>query len=617
MSNNTDDPKPKSGKDGASPLWPEKTRGLNFFSVDHNLHRFLLRHTPALLQNEKQLLEDLGYFCSTTLDEQAEYSDRIHPPVLKQEVVDQIHPDERRGYLYLNQQYQDAQQELYRRGLLAKCFPPNGPESHMLPFVGQYLAAHSDIATSCPFAMTHPVAFVLLHYAPAPLRKKYLPELLRTDGATAVGGTWATEKHSGSDLGNTKTKAFKQADGSFRLKGHSWFTSAIGFKKFLTIKTARPEGASEGNKGLGLYVVPSHIDDGWSIRNDYDVTHLKEKLGTRGLPTGEVKLEGTLCHEIAPAGQGLKVMMEALGCSRVHNAMGSAGIMHRAYLEALCWTSHRAPFGTRLIEQPMVQKRLVDMMAEWMAGSALAFKAAQCFDEAVQDPNTKSWSRIVTALAKFKTAEQAVWCADKALTLVGGNGFTEEYPTARQYRDAMVTKVWEGPEQIQALELMRMIGSDPANAQLFTDKLAEIAEGLSAAMSEEKSHIITMNGNIQAQFVALAAKPAKAVEVADDFLRDMADILAYALLCDEAAWELTQFNDQKKLLVARHYYERTFERKIGPGVTYAPLRKHFNDIVLLPRLVPGRHGCCSTRPLTAAPRHRRATRDTRPSRKPG
>jgi acyl-CoA dehydrogenase len=422
----------------------------------------------------------------------------------------------------------------------------------MLPFIGQYLVSHSDVSTGCPFAMTHPVAYVLAHYAPESLRQKYLPELLRTDGATAVGGTWATEKHSGSDIGNTTTKVTKHRDGHHRLQGHNWFTSAIGFRRFLTLKTARPEAAPGGSKGLGLYLVPSHIDDDWSIPNEYNVTHLKDKLGTRGLPTGEVTLDGTLCHEIVPAGQGVKIMMEALGCSRVHNAMGSAGIMHRALLESLCWTSHRAPFGKRLIEQPMIQKRLVDIMTEWMAGSALAFHAAHGFDEAVHDPSQKPWVRIVTALAKFKTAEQAVWCADKALTLIGGNGYTEEYPTARQYRDAMVTKVWEGPEQIQALELMRMIGSSPADTQLFMDKLAEIAPELPDAMGGEKDHLRTLNEKLQAQFKILAANPAVATETADDFLRDMANILAYAFLCDEAAWEVTHCNDQKKLLVARH-----------------------------------------------------------------
>lgn len=565
-------------KDGApSPLWPERTRGLNFFRVDHNLQRFLTRYYPVLMQNEEKRLEDLGKFCSTELDDQAEYSDRIHPPVLTQEVVDRIRPDERRGHVYLNERYKDTQQELYRRELLAKCFGPENKESHMLPFIGQYLVSHSDVSTGCPFAMTHPVAYVLAHYAPEFLRQKYLPELLRTDGATAVGGTWATEKHSGSDIGNTTTKVTKHRDGHHRLHGHNWFTSAIGFRKFLTLKTARPEAAPGGSKGLGLYLVPSHIDDDWSIPNEYNVTHLKDKLGTRGLPTGEVTLDGTLCHEIVPAGQGVKIMMEALGCSRVHNAMGSAGIMHRALLESLCWTSHRAPFGKRLIEQPMIQKRLVDIMTEWMAGSALAFHAAHGFDEVVHDPSQKPWVRIVTALAKFKTAEQAVWCADKALTLIGGNGYTEEYPTARQYRDAMVTKVWEGPEQIQALELMRMIGSSPADSQLFMDKLAEIAPELPDAMGE-KDHLRTLNGKLQAQFKILAANPAGATETADDFLRDMANILAYAFLCDEAAWEVTHCNDQQKLLVARHYYVRTFEHCIGPAPTYDPLRTHFDSI---------------------------------------
>lgn len=562
-----------------SPVWPERTRGLNFFSVDYNLQRFLTRHNPVLMQNDGVRLEDLGKFCSTKLDEQAEYSDRIHPPILKQEVVDLIRPDERRSYIYLNERYKDSQQELYRRELLAKCFAPGTKESHMLPFIGQYLVSHSDVSTGCPFAMTHPVAYVLAHCAPEFLRQKYLPELLRTDGATAVGGTWATEKHSGSDIGNTTTKVTKHSDGHYRLQGHNWFTSAIGFNRFLAIKTARPDGAPSGSKGLGLYLVPSHIDDDWKIPNEYHVKHLKDKLGTRGLPTGEVKLDGTLCYEIVPAGQGLKIMMEALGCSRIHNAMGSAGIMHRALLESLCWTSHRAPFGKRLIEQPIIQKRLTDIMTEWMAGSALAFQAAHCFDEAVHDPSQKPWGRIVTALAKFKTAEQAVWCADKALTLVGGNGYTEEYPTARQYRDAMVTKVWEGPEQIQALELMRMIGTSPAGTQLFMDKLTEIAQQLPDAMAGEKGHIKTLNGNIHAQFKILAANPASAAETADDFLRDMADILAYALLCEEAAWEVTHCNDQQKLLVARHFYERMWKRCIGPAPTYEPLRKHFISIV--------------------------------------
>ena len=127
----------------------------------------------------------------------------------------------------------------------------------MLPFIGQYLVSHSDVSTGCPFAMTHPVAYVLAHYAPEFLRQKYLPELLRTDGATAVGGTWATEKHSGSDIGNTTTKVTKHSDGHHRLQGHNWFTSAIGFRRFLTLKRRAPMLRPVAAKGWAYILCPA------------------------------------------------------------------------------------------------------------------------------------------------------------------------------------------------------------------------------------------------------------------------------------------------------------------------------------------------------------------------
>ena len=123
----------------------------------------------------------------------------------------------------------------------------------------------------------------------------------------------------------------------------------------------------------------------------------------------------------------------------------------------------------------MVQTRILDIAVQWMAGSALAFEAARSFDDATKDSGKEPWMRILTALAKFRTAEQAVWCAQKALELVGGNGYTEDYATARQFRDAMVLPVWEGPEQVQALELMRMIAGDEPGDRLFPEKLRRSA----------------------------------------------------------------------------------------------------------------------------------------------
>jgi acyl-CoA dehydrogenase len=497
-------------------------------------------------------------------------------------------PTGRRNEIRLNREYEECQQELYKSGIVAACFDKPAPESHILPFVAMYMVAQSDIATGCPFAMTHPTAYVLDRLAPQAVKDKYLPEILRTDGETAICGTWATERHSGSDIGSTVTTAFRQDDGSFRLQGHNWFTSAFGFKKFMGIKTARADGAAAGGKGLGLYLVPSHIDDDWTVCNNLDIKHLKRKLGTRGLPTVEVDLQAALAYEIVPAGQGLKAMMTALGCSRAHNTMGAAGVMRRAYMESLCWAANRETFGKKLIERPMVQKRILDIAVQWMAGSALAFEAAGSFDDAAKDSGKEPWMRIVTALAKFRTAEQAVWCAQKALELVGGNGYTEDYATARQFRDAMVLPVWEGPEQIQALELMRMIAGAEPGDRLFLEKIASVRDGLPAAMNGEQINLSTLASTMEDSFKKLRAEPQKAELVADEFLGTMSEILTYALLCKEAAWEYSNKNDGTKLLVCRAYHARVWPGEFStPSFSPGALLRHFNHIIHAEPIHPG------------------------------
>lgn len=570
----------KGGRTQQEPTFPHSVRGLNFFDRDANLHLFLERVAPGVLQRRGAVLGRIGAFAGDRLDRQAEQSDQDFPPTLRDLPNHRTAPTGRRNEIRLNQEYEECQQELYKYGIVAVCFDKSAPESHILPFVAMYMVAQSDIATGCPFAMTHPTAYVLDRLAPQAVKDTYLPEILRTDGKTAICGTWATESHSGSDIGGTMTTALRQNDGRYRLQGHNWFTSAFGFKKFMGIKTARPAGAPEGGKGLGLYLVPSHIDGEWTVGNNLAITHLKRKLGTRGLPTVEVDLQGALAYEIVPAGQGLKAMMTALGCSRAHNSMGAAGVMRRAYMESLCWAGNRETFGKKLIERPMVQKRILDIAVQWMAGSALAFEAARGFDEATKDSGKEPWMRIVTAMAKFRTAEQAVWCAQKALELVGGNGYTEDYATARQFRDAMVLPVWEGPEQIQALELMRLIAGPEPGDRLFLKKIASVRDTLPAAMNGEKINLSALAGRMEDSFTTLRAEPQKAELVADEFLRIMSDVLTYALLCEEAAWTLANKNDGTKLLVCRAYHARVWPGELAaPSFSPSALLLHFNHIV--------------------------------------
>jgi acyl-CoA dehydrogenase len=215
-----------------------------------------------------------------------------------------------------------------------------------------------------------------------------------------------------------------------------------------------------------------------------------------------------------------------------------------------------------------------------MAGSALAFEAARSFDDAAKDSGKEPWMRIVTAMAKFRTAEQAVWCAQKALELVGGNGYTEDYATARQFRDAMVLPVWEGPEQIQALELMRMIaGTEPGDRQ-FLEKISSARDTLPAAMNGEKINLSALAGMLDDSFKKLRAEPQKAELVADEFLHTMSDILTYTLLCEEAAWTYMHKHDCTKLLVCRAYHSRVWPGELAaPSFSPGALLRHFIHIV--------------------------------------
>ena len=271
--------------------------------------------------------------------------------------------------------------------------------------------------------------------------------------------------------------------------------------------------------------------------------------------------------------------------------------MRRAYLESLCWAGNRETFGKKLIERPMVQKRILEIAVQWMAGSALAFEAARGFDEAAKDSKKEPWMRIATALAKFRTAEQAVWCAQKALELVGGNGYTEDYATARQFRDAMVLPVWEGPEQIQALELMRMIAGAEAGDRLFLEKIASVRDTLPAAMNGEKLNLSALADTMEDSFTTLRAEPQKAELVADEFLHNMSDLLTYVLLCEEAAWTLANKNDGTKLLVCRAYHAKVWSGKFSaPSFSPSALLQHFNHIVQAEPIPPAPGGNQEQRP---------------------
>ena len=536
--------------------YPADTRGLNAFDLDRNLQRLLQLRAPAMLARHGGRLSDFGAWVGGELEAQAAYSDRYAPPRL-----DSHGPDgEPLGRVILNPAYEACHREAYRRGAIGLAFGPDAAP-HLLSFAMGYLLSTADISIHCPVTMTGALAYVLSRVAPAAVRKAYLPQLIRMDGQALSGGTWATERHGGSDVGATTTEAVPDGK-AWRLTGLKWFASNAGCG--LAFATARPRGAPPGGKGLGCYLVPASLPNGTA--NTLWIRRLKDKLGTRGLATGEVELHGAWARQVAAPPHGLKAMMEALEYSRIHNAVAACAVQRRAFLESVCWATHRQAFGAVIGGYPMVRDSLLDLLAELEANSALAFEAAAAFDAALADDTRRPWLRTATALAKYRTAEYGVRAATRAVELVGGNGYTEEWPTARLYRDALVLSVWEGPVNIQALELLRMVIGKARGDAPFLARVDGILAMLPARLAARAQPVRAARDHCASALAYLRQRPEEGPRHARRLLETMADALAAALLLEEAAADLAH-GDARKALVAERFLTMRFAAApaIGPG----------------------------------------------------
>lgn len=518
-------------------------------TFDAYLEPLLICREPRLRAYSSRL-SDFRQWVLTEVDAQANYTDRYAPPAL--ETYDRSGSVANR--VVLNPWYEAQHQEVYRRGAIGLPYSEAAP--HLLSFTMGFLLSQADISLHCPVTLTGAVAYVLGYHGRAEIRSKYLPELTRMDGRTMTGGTWATEQHGGSDVGATATTAVPQAD-RFALHGLKWFTSNAN--SGLAIATARPQGAGPGSAGLGLYLVPSRLEDGSS--NRYLIRRLKDKLGTRGLPTGETELLGAEALEIAGPPHGFKLMMAALEYSRVHNAVGAVGVQRRALREAMQWARSRSAFGHPLAEYPMVQDELLRIRVRFEAGALLAFEAALAFDAAIETKEN-TWLRLVTALAKYLTAEDAIRASRAALELTGSNGYTSDYPIARIYRDAQVLTVWEGPANIQALELLRLLAPKYAGQLLYERRVRGIAERLPAVMSTLRRALDSRLREDIAAIALVTADDTSSQRYARKLLERLSHSLAFALLCETAALACAN-GDERRILTATRFYEELAEPELG------------------------------------------------------
>jgi acyl-CoA dehydrogenase len=455
------------------------TSGMNFYRADPALADLLRIHLPeALVRHIEPQLDRLGSLAGGHLDECARLADR-HVPVL--------HQRDRFGRDVQWIEYHPAYRELesaafgefgihamsLRKGIMG--WPDKYPVVAKHAFT--FLFNQAEFGLGCPINVTDGCAKLLANFGSEALREKYLDGLTQTDmNKLTQGGQFMTEKEGGSDVGTLTTTAVEEGD-HWRLYGEKWFCSNADAKVVMLL--ARPQGAGPGTRGVGLFLMPRTLDDG--SPNHYRIVRLKDKLGTRSMASGEIKLEGAIAYAVGKLDRGFVQMAEMVNSSRLSNGVKSAALMRRAYHDAMTVAKNRVVFGSRVIDLPLARRQLMKIMLSTEQALSMSFITADALDRAeAGSQDAAALLRILTPTLKFRATRDARKVCGDAMEMRGGIGYIEEFATARLLRDAHLGSIWEGTGNIVAIDaLTRAVGRHSADTALSADLHARIDDSAS------------------------------------------------------------------------------------------------------------------------------------------
>jgi putative acyl-CoA dehydrogenase len=342
-------------------------------------------------------------------------------------------------------------------GIVATAYErANGAHSRIDQFARLYLFAPSSALYSCPLAMTDGAARFLEVHGDDATRPVFQHLTSRDPEQFWTSGQWMTERTGGSDVGSTSTTARCEQGNEYRLHGLKWFTSATTSQVAMTL--ARIEGAPTGSAGLSVFLIVLRDNDGM-LRN-IRVDRLKDKLGTRALPTAELTLDGTPARLVGGEGDGVRKIATLFNITRVYNAVAAVAGMRRAIALATDYARRRHAFGKLLVEHPLHVETLADMQLELRAAFLLAFRVVELLGK--EETGNASESelqllRLLTPVAKLYTAKQAIAVASETVEAFGGAGYVEDTGIPRLLRDAQVLSIWEGTTNVLSLDTLRAV----------------------------------------------------------------------------------------------------------------------------------------------------------------
>jgi putative acyl-CoA dehydrogenase len=353
-----------------------------------------------------------------------------------------------------------------------------GSLSRIDQFARMYLYSPSSAIHSCPLAMTDGAARFLEVYGDEQTRPVLERLTSRDPNRFWTSGQWMTERTGGSDVSRTSTiaqPAGETDDRVYRLYGDKWFTSATTSQVAVTL--ARIDGAPAGSRGLSVFLVELRDSDG-GLRN-IRIQRLKDKLGTRALPTAELTLEGTPARLVGGAGDGVRKISALFNVTRIYNAVAAAGGMRRAVALARDYADRRTAFGKLLREHPLHAATLAELDLECRAAFHLTFRVVELLGREECGEATPAESellRLLTPVAKLYTAKQAVAVASEAIEAFGGQGYVEDTGLPRLLRDAQVLPIWEGTTNVLSLDVLRAIDKTGALGHFLADVRGRVSD---------------------------------------------------------------------------------------------------------------------------------------------
>jgi alkylation response protein AidB-like acyl-CoA dehydrogenase len=437
-------------------------------------------------------------------------------------------------------------------GLVATAYEKqHGDRSRIHMFAKNYVIDPSSGTYSCPLAMTDGAAKTLLVAGNRALIDHAVPHLLSRDAATAwTSGQWMTERTGGSDVAISETVAKPEADtGEYRLYGTKWFSSATTSEMALTL--ARPAGNPPGGPGLALFYV--EVRDAKGTRGGIQVNRLKDKLGTRMVPTAELTLDGAVATPVAGLSDGIRNITPMLSITRTWNAIGAVSGMRRAMALARDYAHKRVAFGTTLSTKPLHVDTLAGLEAEFQGAFHLAFRTVELLGReecGTLGEEEAKLLRYLTPIAKLLTARQTVALASEALEAFGGAGYVEDTGLPRILRDAQVLSIWEGTTNVLSLDVLRVLGRTGTLGPLAHEVRTRVERGGDPAGRAALQAI----EHAGAWLEAARAQGLPALEAgARRLAMTLGRAIELALLVDHGGWEKANGKGERTLAAARRF----------------------------------------------------------------